>query len=74
MDVMTMDRRETEMSLSVPTPKTSWNGSFRKAKKASRPAELSPKKIQVGESAAGIPDRQLPLYLKEIGQVSLLDP
>ncbi len=61
------------MSLSVPTPKTSWNGSFRKAKKSSRPAELSPKKIQVGESAAGIPDRQLPLYLKEIGQVSLLD-
>ncbi len=61
------------MSVSVPTSKTSWNGSFRKAKTSSGPARLSSEKGQIGEPAAGAPDRQLPLYLKEIGQVSLLD-
>ena len=33
----------------------------------------SPKANRMGEGAAGIPERELPLYLKEIGQVMLLD-
>ena len=34
---------------------------------------LSPKKVPLQESTASLPDRELPLYLKEIGQVLLLD-
>ena len=61
------------MSPAVSSQKSSWNGPIKKAKRTHSPAALSPKNSQVGESAAGMPDRQLPLYLKEIGQVLLLD-
>ena len=61
------------MSPAVSSQKSSWNGPIKKGKRSHGPAELSPKKNQVGESVAGLPDRQLPLYLKEIGQVLLLD-
>lgn len=61
------------MSLGVSSQKYSWNGPIKKGKRSHGPAPLSPQKAQVGESVAGKPDRQLPLYLKEIGQVMLLD-
>ena len=61
------------MSPAVSSQKSSWNRPIKKGKRSHGPAELSPKKNQVGESVAGLPDRQLPLYLKEIGQVLLLD-
>jgi RNA polymerase primary sigma factor len=61
------------MSPAVSSQKSSWNRPIKKGKRSHGPVELSPKKIQVGESVAGLPDRQLPLYLKEIGQVLLLD-
>ena len=61
------------MSPAVSSQKSSWNGPIKKGKRTHSPAALSPKNSQVGESAAGMPDRQLPLYLKEIGQVLLLD-
>ena len=61
------------MSPAVSSQKSSWNGPIKKGKRSHGPAELSPKNAQVGESVAGMPDRQLPLYLKEIGQVLLLD-
>ena len=61
------------MSPAVSSQKSSWNGPIKKGKRTHSPAALSPKNSQVGESAAGMPDRQLPLYLKESGQVLLLD-
>jgi RNA polymerase primary sigma factor len=61
------------MSLAVSSQKSSWNGPIKKGKRSYGPAALSPKNAQVGESVAEMPDRQLPLYLKEIGQVLLLD-
>ena len=61
------------MSPAVSSQKSSWNGPIKKGKRSNGPAALSPKNAQVGESVAGMPDRQLPLYLKEIGQVLLLD-
>jgi len=61
------------MSPAVSSQKSSWNKPIKKGKRSHAPAALSPKNAQVGESVAGMPDRQLPLYLKEIGQVMLLD-
>jgi RNA polymerase primary sigma factor len=61
------------MSPAVSSQKSSWNGPIKKRKRSNGPAALSLKNAQVGESVAGMPDRQLPLYLKEIGQVLLLD-
>jgi RNA polymerase primary sigma factor len=61
------------MSPVVSSQKSSWNGPIKKGKRSHGPAALSSKNSQVGESVAGMPDRQLPLYLKEIGQVLLLD-
>ena len=61
------------MSPTVSSQKSSWNGPIKKGKRSHSPAALSPKNAQVGESVAGMPERQLPLYLKEIGQVLLLD-
>jgi len=61
------------MSPAVSSQKSSWNGPIKKGKRSHGQAALSPKNAQVGESVAGMPDRQLPLYLKEIGQVLLLD-
>lgn len=61
------------MSPSVSSQKSSWNGSIKKGKRSQGSKPLSPKNTSVGESTASIPDRELPLYLKEIGQVLLLD-
>lgn len=62
------------MTSLVSTKKSSWNGMIKREKTTMGQVMLSPRKTnQVGESAAGIPDRELPLYLKEIGQVMLLD-
>jgi RNA polymerase primary sigma factor len=61
------------MSPAVSSQKSSWNGPIKKGKRSYGRAALAPKNAQVGESVAGMPDRQLPLYLKEIGQVLLLD-
>ena len=61
------------MSLAVSSQKSSWNGPIKKGKRTHGPAALSQKNVQVGESVARMPDSQLPLYLKEIGQVLLLD-
>ncbi len=61
------------MSPSVSSQKSSWNGSIKKGKPSQGSTKSSPKNSTVGESAASLPDRQLPLYLKEIGQVLLLD-
>ncbi len=61
------------MSPSVATQKTSWNGSIKKGKRSQGSSVVSPKATSTGDSAASLPDRELPLYLKEIGQVVLLD-
>ncbi len=61
------------MSLPFASQKSSWNGSIKNGKRAHGSAALSPNKMEVGDSAPGMPDRELPLYLKEIGQVLLLD-
>jgi RNA polymerase primary sigma factor len=61
------------MTPSVSSQKSSWNGSITKGKRAQGSKVLSPKIAPVGERAVNLPDRQLPLYLKEIGQVLLLD-
>jgi len=61
------------MGPTVSSQKSSWNGSIKKGKRSPGQGLLSSKNSQVGEGTAGMPDRQLPLYLKEIGQVRLLD-
>ncbi len=61
------------MSPTVSSQKSSWNGAIKNGKRSKRPTGQSPKNAQVEESTASMPDRQLPLYLKEIGQVLLLD-
>jgi RNA polymerase primary sigma factor len=61
------------MTPSVSSQKSSWNGSITKGKRAQGSKVLSPQNAPVGERAVNLPDRQLPLYLKEIGQVLLLD-
>ncbi|MDH4193720.1 MAG: sigma-70 family RNA polymerase sigma factor [Nitrospirota bacterium] len=57
------------MSPTVSAQKSSWNGSIKKPQKHDRHPAVSGE----GESSSGISDKQLPLYLKEIGQVALLD-
>ena len=54
------------MSPPFASQKPSWNGSIKNGKRAHGSAALSPKKMEVGNSAPGMSDRQLPLYLKEI--------
>jgi RNA polymerase primary sigma factor len=61
------------MTPSVSSQKSSWNGSIKNGKRSERPTGQSPKNVQVEESSASTPDKQLPLYLKEIGRVLLLD-
>ena len=61
------------MTPSVSSQKSSWNGSITKGKRTQGSKVSSPKNASVGERAVILPDRQLPLYLKEIGQVLLLD-
>ena len=62
------------MTSSVSVQKSSWNGTIKRGRPSTGQVMLSPKKPnKVGESAAGLPERELPLYLKEIGQVMLLD-
>ncbi|MEC4681059.1 MAG: sigma-70 factor domain-containing protein, partial [Nitrospirota bacterium] len=61
------------MPPSVSAQKSSWNGTIKRGKTPTGQAMRLPKSNQVREGAAGMPDRQLPLYLKEIGQVMLLD-
>jgi len=61
------------MSVAVSSQKSSWNGSITPAKKSQNALPRSPQVERGAESPAVIPDRQLPLYLKEIGQVDLLD-
>ena len=61
------------MSPSVASQKSSWNGSIKKGKRSQGSSVVSPKNALTGDSAASLPDRELPLYLKEIGQVLLLD-
>lgn len=61
------------MSPTVASQKSSWNGSIKKGKRSQGSSVVSPKKTLTGDSAASLPDRELPLYLKEIGQVLLLD-
>ena len=61
------------MSPSVASQKSSWNGSIKKGKRTQGSSVVSSKNTLTGDSAASLPDRELPLYLKEIGQVLLLD-
>ncbi len=58
------------MTPSVSTQKSSWNGTIKKGKKK---GSGSPQGSPVGTTAPSLGDTQLPLYLKEIGQVTLLD-
>ena len=61
------------MSPSVSEQKPSWNGSIKQVKKQDRHAVLSGDNSPEIDRSSGLSDKQLPLYLKEIGQVSLLD-
>lgn len=61
------------MSPSVSAQKSSWNGSIKRVKKHDRHPASSNEVSTAEQSSTGISDKQLPLYLKEIGQVALLD-
>ncbi|GJL59896.1 MAG: RNA polymerase sigma factor RpoD [Nitrospirales bacterium] len=61
------------MSPSVSEQKPSWNGSIKRMKKQARPPVLSGGESPEVDRSSGMSDKQLPIYLKEIGQVSLLD-
>ncbi|MGP0592845.1 sigma-70 family RNA polymerase sigma factor [Nitrospira sp. T9] len=61
------------MSPSVSEQKPSWNGSIKRVKKQDRHPVLSGGGSSEVDRSSGMSDKQLPLYLKEIGQVSLLD-
>ncbi|WNM58898.1 sigma-70 family RNA polymerase sigma factor [Candidatus Nitrospira allomarina] len=61
------------MSPSVSEQKPSWNGSIKRVKKQDRRPVLSGGSSPEVDRSSGMSDKQLPLYLKEIGQVSLLD-
>ncbi len=50
-----------------------WNESMENVKKGAPPSKQPPRSGPGGGSQAGMSDQQLPLYLKEIGQVMLLD-
>lgn len=53
--------------------KSSWNRSIKSVNNAARPPVAPVKTLPAGERASGISDKELPLYLKEIGRVPLLD-
>lgn len=61
------------MSPSVSEQKPSWNGSIKRMKKQDRYPVLSDGGSPEVDRSSGMSDKQLPIYLKEIGQVSLLD-
>lgn len=61
------------MSPSVSEQKPSWNGSIKRVKKQDRHPVSSGGGSPEVDRSSGVSDKQLPLYLKEIGQVSLLD-
>lgn len=61
------------MSPSVTGQKSSWNGSIKRVKKHDRPPVSSGDGSPTQNSSSGISDKQLPLYLREIGRVALLD-
>ncbi len=61
------------MSPSVSEQKPSWNGSIKRVKKQDRHPVSSGGGSPEVDRSSGMSDKQLPLYLKEIGQVSLLD-
>ena len=61
------------MAQSVSSKKSSWNGSISNGKRSSDSAMFSLPKISDEARSVSLPDRQLPLYLKEIGEVLLLD-
>ena len=61
------------MSQSLTVQKSSWNGSIKPVKKHDRHPVSSGEGAHAEDRSSGISDKQLPLYLKEIGQVALLD-
>lgn len=61
------------MSPSVSEQKPSWNGSIKRVKKQDSHPVLSGGSSPEVDRSSGVSDNQLPLYLKEIGRVSLLD-
>jgi RNA polymerase primary sigma factor len=61
------------MSQSVTAQKSSWNGSIKPVKKHDRHPVSSGEGSPAEDGSSGTSDKQLPLYLKEIGQVALLD-
>ena len=61
------------MTPSISVQKPSWNGSIKRAKKQVSQPISSGEKTAVADRELGMSDKQLPLYLKEIGQVALLD-
>ncbi len=61
------------MSQSVTAQKSSWNGSIKPVKKHDRHPVSSGEGSPAEDNSSGTSDKQLPLYLKEIGQVALLD-
>lgn len=61
------------MSISVSAQKPLWNASMKRVRKQDRHPVVSGGNSSSGGNATGLSDRQLPLYLKEIGQVALLD-
>ncbi len=61
------------MSPSISSQKSSWNGSIKRVKNHDRHPVASGEGTTADQSSTGISDKQLPLYLKEIGQVALLD-
>ncbi len=61
------------MSPSLAAKKSLWNAPIRKVTKSGRHSALSGKSPSADGMSSGMIDKQLPLYLKEIGQVLLLD-
>jgi RNA polymerase primary sigma factor len=61
------------MSPSVTGQKSSWNGSIKRVKKHGRLPVSTGEGGATQDSSSGISDKQLPLYLREIGRVALLD-
>ena len=61
------------MSASMAEKNSRWNGSLKKGSKASRHSGQSRKGLSGEGLSSVMMDKELPLYLKEIGQVLLLD-
>ncbi|HNP29905.1 MAG TPA: sigma-70 family RNA polymerase sigma factor [Nitrospirales bacterium] len=61
------------MSPSASAQKPSWNGSIKRVKKQGCHPVLSGGGSPAVDSLSGMSDKELPLYLKEIGRVALLD-